>query len=220
MDDGSGPNNPNDQTDLRSPITATADDGSGPNNPNDQTFLQAEVTITSGPNNPNDQDAFSGPNNPNDQGDAAVFSGSGADWSGTAAAPAPISAIQSTAQSVSVRLGIAKPHPFSVYLSSSAGDAVQILSLDVRIWNNETSVFNTVIAVKAPISLVPDVCNVFPLTDEQLSTVLPKLQVGTTVQVDVSYSAPVGSKLTVGIIGKDSYSKLGTFIERLLHSER
>ncbi len=125
-----------------------------------------------------------------------------------------------TTQSVCLRLHLHKPHPFSVYLSSPAGDAVKILALEILIRKRDASIFDSILAVKNPITLSSDACNVFSFTDEQLSRLLPHLQVGTTVKVDLSYSAPVGAKVTIGIIGKHSHKMLGTFIERLFHSER
>jgi hypothetical protein len=197
--DDSGPGDPRD---TGGDAVAGAE-GSGPGDPRDQSALQTEVTITSGPGDPRDSSALSSPA----VGGAKLES----------YAPVPT---QRTSQSVSVRLSINKPHPFSVYLSSPEAEEIQIKALEIHVWNNGPSVFNTVLALKDPITLAPGASNVFPFTDQQLSSVLPKLQVGTSVEIELSYSAPIGSKLTIGIIGRDAHNTLGTFIDRLFHSEQ
>lgn len=194
--DDSGPGDPRDDS---APVGMDAE-GSGPGDPRDQADTQTEVTITSGPGDPRD--------------------GSDSNAPGGMNALLEKTSPGNTAQRVSLRTSIRRPHPFSVYISSPAGHAVKVEALEVHIWKNGSPVFTTVLSTGTPINLASDACNVFPFTEKQLSDLLPHLLRGTTVKVDLSYSAPSGSKVTIGIIGKDFHDKLGTFIERLLHSDQ
>lgn len=191
--------------------TSTPPPASGPNPPHGQaseTELHAEVTVTSGPNPPH--------------GGAAVAPHTLTSGAGPAAAPAvaPDAQAANRSETVAIRLSVPKPHPFSVFISSTRGKQIQIESIEIHIYDNDKPVFNTLVAAGSPVVLTEaSESHVFPLSDQQLAQLLPHLQAGNVVEIRVQYLAPENSELKIGIIGKDFHSKLGHYIEHLFQSE-
>ncbi|MGI9075307.1 MAG: hypothetical protein ACR2JB_29205 [Bryobacteraceae bacterium] len=175
--------------------------------------LRAEVTVTSGPHPPHGLAAVS------NQGAAASADG-GASASGAAPALAAEPEMVTRSETVAIRLSVPKPHPFSVFISTPEAHRIEIQAIEIHIYKRDRCVFNTVVGADLPLTLEnPAESHVFPLTDEQLETVLPHLEEGNEVEVRVRYLAPDNSQLRIGIIGKHSHHTLGEFIEHLFHSD-
>jgi hypothetical protein len=175
--------------------------------------LRAEVTVTSGPHPPHGLLAAV----PN-QGAGSVAGG--ASGGGAAPAPAAEPGTATRSETVAIRLSVPKPHPFSVFISTPEAHRIEIQAIEIHIYNRDRCVFNTVVGADLPLTLEnPAESHVFPLTDEQLQTVLPHLEQGNEVEVRVRYLAADDSQLRIGIIGKHSHHTLGEFIEHLFHPD-
>ena len=189
---------------------------SGPNNPHGG--VRAEVTVKSGPNNPHGGVAVtSGPNNPHG-GSVAGPQGDATAGAGTATAEATEPEAETREDTVSIRLSIPHPEPFSVFVRSDDKGGVQIDSIEIRICKADEPVFTALLDADLPVMLrQPAESHVFPLSEEQLTRAMHHFKAGETVEVRVHYIAPDNSQVGIGIIGREHHHTLGRFIEHLFH---
>lgn len=168
--------------------------GSGLGNPRDQDGVNAQVSVSSG----------SGSGSGSSGGNSHVLSAHVAD--GTTAL---------NTQSVSVGIAVHAPQPFSVNLTTPDDTRVKLISVKIQVTDKGQSVSDAAI-IATDCDLAGGTTE-FPLTKDQLDKILPHLQVGDTVQVDVTFAAPEGVALKIGIVGEGKRSKLEEIVEDVKH---
>lgn len=187
---------------------------SGPNPPHGG----AVVTVKSGPHPPHGSPppVTSGPNPPHG-GLSAVSQSSAATGTAAAAAEETEAEPGTREDTVSLRLSIPKPEPFSVFVKSDKEGGVQIDSIEIRICKEDQPVFSALSDSDARISLKPNESHVFLFSEEQLKSALPHIEAGESVEVKVHYVAPDNSEVQIGIIEKRHHHTLGEVIKHFFH---